>query len=43
MTDEYFMMQALKEAKKAYEDYGNKVGRDYANKLKYRVNIENGK
>ncbi len=34
---------ALMWAKKAYEDYGNKVGRDYANKLKYRVNIENGK
>jgi hypothetical protein len=27
-------------AKKAYEDYGNKLGRDYANKLKYRLNYE---
>ncbi len=27
-------------AKKAYEDYGNRLGRDYANKLKYRLNYE---
>lgn len=31
---------ALFWAKKSYEDYGNKIGRDYANKLKYRINLE---
>jgi hypothetical protein len=32
--------EALSWAKKSYEDYGNKIGREYANKLKYRVDIE---
>ncbi|MCX6297074.1 MAG: DUF6340 family protein [Bacteroidetes bacterium] len=32
--------EALKWAKKSYEDYGNKLGREYANQLKYRINIE---
>lgn len=32
--------EALKWAKKAYEDYGNKIARDYANKLKYRIRYE---
>jgi hypothetical protein len=32
--------EALSWAKKSYEDYGNKLGRDYANKLKYRIRIE---
>ncbi len=32
--------EALGWAKKSYEDYGNKLGREYANKLKYRINIE---
>jgi Family of unknown function (DUF6340) len=32
--------EALSWAKKAYEDYGNKLGREYANKLKYRISIE---
>jgi hypothetical protein len=27
-------------AKKSYEEYGNKLGREYANKLKYRLNYE---
>ncbi|MBI5541373.1 MAG: hypothetical protein HY951_15010 [Bacteroidia bacterium] len=31
---------ALMWAKKAYEDYGNKIGRDYANQLKYRRDME---
>ena len=31
---------ALMWAKKSYEDYGNKIGRDYANELKYRISIE---
>jgi len=32
--------EAFQWAKKAYEDYGNSVGREYANKLKYRLNLE---
>jgi hypothetical protein len=32
--------EALFWAKKSYEDYGNKIGREYANKLKYRLNVE---
>jgi len=32
--------QALTWAKKSYEEYGNKWGRDYANELKYRISIE---
>lgn len=32
--------EALKWAKKSYEDYGNKIGRDYANILKNRLNYE---
>jgi hypothetical protein len=32
--------EALTWAKKAYEDYGNKLGREYANNLKYRANYE---
>ncbi|MCK6599990.1 MAG: DUF6340 family protein, partial [Bdellovibrionaceae bacterium] len=32
--------EALVWAKKSYEDYGNKLGRDYANVLKYRINVE---
>lgn len=32
--------EALAWAKKSYEDYGNKLGRDYANVLKYRINVE---
>ena len=32
--------EALAWAKKSYEDYGNKLGRDYANILKYRINVE---
>ncbi|CAN5469527.1 hypothetical protein BH10BAC1_BH10BAC1_17400 [soil metagenome] len=32
--------EALRWAKKAYEDYGNKIARDYANALKYRINVE---
>lgn len=32
--------EALAWAKKSYEDYGNKIGRDYANALKYRLNEE---
>jgi Family of unknown function (DUF6340) len=31
---------AFEWAKKSYEDYGNKLGREYANKLKYRLNYE---
>ena len=32
--------EAFAWAKKSYEDYGNKLGREYANKLKYRLNVE---
>ncbi|OFY84212.1 MAG: hypothetical protein A3F72_14385 [Bacteroidetes bacterium RIFCSPLOWO2_12_FULL_35_15] len=32
--------QALIWAKKAYEDYGNKLARDYQNQLKYRIRME---
>ncbi|HEY0029286.1 MAG TPA: DUF6340 family protein [Bacteroidia bacterium] len=32
--------EALFWAKKSYEDYGNKIGREYANKLKYRISVE---
>lgn len=32
--------EALVWAKKSYEDYGNKIGREYANKLKNRLNYE---
>jgi hypothetical protein len=32
--------QAFIWAKKSYEDYANKLGREYANKLKYRISIE---
>ena len=32
--------EALKWAKKSYEDYGNKLGRDYANTLKNRLRYE---
>ena len=32
--------EALAWAKKSYEDYGNKVGRDYANTLAARLNFE---
>ena len=31
---------ALMWAKKSYEEYGNKLGREYANKLKHRINLE---
>lgn len=33
--------KALEWAKKSYEDYGDKIGRNYANSLKYRINLEN--
>ena len=32
--------EALACAKKAYEDYGNKIARDYANRLAARLNAE---
>lgn len=31
---------ALMWAKRSFTDYGNKLGREYANKLNYRINIE---
>lgn len=34
------MNDAVMWAEKSYEDFGNKLGREYANKLKYRQNYE---
>ena len=31
--------EALSWANRSYEDYGNKMGRDYANKLRHRINL----